>query len=81
MMGLRVVCVLGAVAVAPVSLWVALVLICGGAVLPWCAVLIANDRPPRHGSTFVRFRPPPTARQLPPGPGRETPPPTGPSAG
>lgn len=93
MMGIRVLCVLAAVATAPASLWLALIFICGGAVLPWCAVLIANDRPPRHGSTFVRFRPPPPARHLPPGlspsaspdsaDGRSwpTPPTGGPSAG
>jgi hypothetical protein len=47
MMGLRVLCLLGAVFTYSVSLWLALFLIVGGAILPWCAVLIANDGPPR----------------------------------
>jgi Flp pilus assembly protein TadB len=47
MMGLRIVCLLGAVLTYSISLWFALALIVGGAALPWCAVLIANDGPPR----------------------------------
>ena len=66
MMGLRIVCVIAAVATYGVSLWLALGFMVGGAVLPWCAVLIANDRPPRRGTAFVHYRPP-TERQLPPG--------------
>ena len=47
MMGLRIVCLLGAFFTYSFSLWLALALIVGGAVLPWCAVLIANDGPAR----------------------------------
>jgi hypothetical protein len=47
MMGLRVLCLIGAVLTYGFSLWFALALIVGGAVLPWCAVLIANDGPPK----------------------------------
>jgi Protein of unknown function (DUF3099) len=47
MMALRVVCLLGAVCTYTISIWIALALVVGGAALPWCAVLIANDGPPR----------------------------------
>lgn len=68
MMGIRVVCVILAVIMAPVSLLLALCLICAGAVLPWCAVLIANDRPARRATAFVRYRAPAARPQLPPVP-------------
>ena len=55
MMSLRVVCIIAAFATYSVSLWIALAFVVGGAVLPWCAVLIANDRPPKSATTFVRF--------------------------
>ncbi len=47
MMGLRIVFLFGALFTYSVSLWLALLLVAAGAVLPWCAVLIANDGPPR----------------------------------
>jgi hypothetical protein len=47
MMGLRVVCLLAAVLTYQFSLWLAIFLVIGGAILPWCAVLIANAGPPR----------------------------------
>jgi Flp pilus assembly protein TadB len=47
MMGLRAVCVIGAAATYHFSLILALAFVAGGLVLPWCAVLIANDGPPR----------------------------------
>lgn len=65
MMGLRIVCVVAAAAVFRSSLWLALVFMVGGAVLPWCAVLIANDRPARNRTAFVGYRPPFAANQLP----------------
>lgn len=46
MMAARVVCVVAAVATYQWSLLLALAFVVGGAVLPWCAVLIANDRLP-----------------------------------
>jgi hypothetical protein len=67
MMGLRIVCLLIAVATAPISLWLAAGFIVGGLVLPWAAVIIANDRPPKRASRFVRFWPPPDRPALPPG--------------
>ena len=48
MMALRTMCVIGAALVYHVSLWLALAFIVGGAVLPWSAVILANDRPPRN---------------------------------
>jgi threonine/homoserine/homoserine lactone efflux protein len=66
MMALRVVCLLAAVAVVQVSIWLSLVIIAGGAILPWCAVLIANDRPPRKREHVSRFRSGPQDRMLPP---------------
>lgn len=61
MMGLRVVClILGAVlAVARVPLWWLWLPLCiaGMVLLPWMAVLIANDRPPRDAHRLAgRFR-------------------------
>jgi Protein of unknown function (DUF3099) len=65
MMGLRIVCVVAAASVFRVSLLLALAFMVGGAVLPWCAVLIANDRPARNRTAFVGYRPPSATRQLP----------------
>lgn len=67
MMGLRVVCLFLAMITAPISLWLAAIFIVGGVVLPWCAVLIANDRPPKQPSRFARYRVPSEQRALPPG--------------
>lgn len=47
MMGTRALCVVLAACTYQVSIILALAFVVGGAVLPWCAVLIANDRPPR----------------------------------
>ena len=56
MMSIRVVCLLTAAAIAQWSIVVALLLLVGGAVLPWCAVLIANDRPPKRAERVARYR-------------------------
>jgi hypothetical protein len=53
LMSLRVVCLLGAVFTYSYSLWIALLMVVGGAALPWCAVLIANDGPPRRRRTAL----------------------------
>jgi hypothetical protein len=50
MMALRAACVIAAALTYRVSLILALVFVVAGAVLPWCAVLIANDRPPKRRS-------------------------------
>ncbi len=47
MMATRGVCVILAAVLYPLSIVVALLLVVGGALLPWCAVLIANDGPAR----------------------------------
>ena len=65
MMGLRIVCVIAAASVFRASILLALAFMVGGAVLPWCAVLIANDRPARNRTAFVGYRPPSSVNQLP----------------
>ncbi|HET8582885.1 MAG TPA: DUF3099 domain-containing protein [Jatrophihabitans sp.] len=68
MMASRAVCVVAAALTYRISIWLAIALVLGGAILPWCAVIIANDRPARkrqvplaqHGSLG-------TERALPPG--------------
>lgn len=65
MMGLRIVCVIAAASVFRASILLALALMVGGAVLPWCAVLIANDRPARNRAAFLGYRPSAATHQLP----------------
>src|SRR4051795_9717863 len=45
MMASRALCVIAAASTYRVSLWLAMAFVVGGTVLPWCAVLIANDGP------------------------------------
>ena len=47
MMGIRALAVLGAALCYQVSLWASLAFALAGTVLPWCAVIIANDGPPK----------------------------------
>ncbi|MHA3703309.1 DUF3099 domain-containing protein [Jatrophihabitans sp. YIM 134969] len=49
MMAGRVVCIIGAFVVGSIyhNIWLALICVAGAAVLPWAAVLIANDRLPK----------------------------------
>lgn len=47
LMAVRALCVIAAALVYGQSVVLALAFIVGGAVLPWCAVLIANDRLPK----------------------------------
>lgn len=44
LMGTRALCVIAAVLTYRISLVLALALVAGGAILPWCAVIIANGR-------------------------------------
>jgi Protein of unknown function (DUF3099) len=44
--------------------WLALILILLSIPLPWMAVLIANDRPPRKSERVNRYRPDGRTRQL-----------------
>ncbi|MCW2523336.1 MAG: hypothetical protein JWO63_1671, partial [Frankiales bacterium] len=56
-MGVRSLCVIGAAATFQLSGWLAAAFIAAGMVLPWTAVLIANDRPPKKALQFRRFLP------------------------
>lgn len=55
MMALRALCILGAASTFRFSGWLAAAFVVGGLVLPWTAVLIANDRPPKESVRFRRF--------------------------
>ncbi|MDT4918462.1 MAG: hypothetical protein QOI15_3155 [Pseudonocardiales bacterium] len=48
MMALRAVCVIAAASTYRVSIWLALSFVVAGMILPWCAVIIANDRPAKR---------------------------------
>jgi len=55
MMGTRILCLVGAATAYSFQLtWAIPVFIVGMVALPWMAVLIANDRPPRRPSRFRR---------------------------
>ena len=66
MMGLRVVCVIGLATTYRFSIWLAVGFVIAGAALPWCAVLIANDRPAKKAIRLNPFTPRPTVPALPP---------------
>lgn len=55
MMAGRALCVIGAASTYRISLLLALAFVVGGAVLPWCAVLIANDRPPKKRAKRIAY--------------------------
>ena len=55
MMTLRALCVIGAASTFHLSGWLAAAFVVAAAVLPWMAVLIANDRPPKKEVQFRRF--------------------------
>jgi hypothetical protein len=57
MMAIRAFCILGAALTFRLSGWLAAGFIAGALVLPWTAVLIANDRPPKEAVRFRRFLP------------------------
>ncbi|MCU1657667.1 MAG: hypothetical protein JWO57_2323 [Pseudonocardiales bacterium] len=67
MMGLRAFCVLGAALTYRVSMVLALTFVVGGLVLPWCAVLIANDRPPKKRTQRAGYLGASAERALPSG--------------
>jgi Flp pilus assembly protein TadB len=67
MMATRAVCVVLAASFYRVSMALALVFVIAGAVLPWCAVLIANDRPPKRSQADLGYVSVPTERGLPSG--------------
>jgi Flp pilus assembly protein TadB len=55
MMALRALCVIGAAVTYRVSMILALAFVAAGLVLPWCAVLIANDRPPKKRQRHTAY--------------------------
>ena len=57
MMALRALCIVAAAAVIGISGWLSAFFVLGALVLPWTAVLIANDRPPKQALRFRRFLP------------------------
>lgn len=57
MMIIRALCIIGAATTFPYSGWLAAAFVAAAVVLPWSAVLIANDRPPRQAVRFRRFLP------------------------
>jgi Protein of unknown function (DUF3099) len=57
MMSLRAACVIAAACTYRVSILLALGFVVGGMVLPWCAVIIANDRPARKRAPKTGYRP------------------------
>jgi hypothetical protein len=67
LMGLRALCVVGAAATYRLSMILALAFVVGGLVLPWCAVLIANDGPAKKRRARTGYVGPPAERALPSG--------------
>lgn len=57
MMIIRALCVIGAASTFRYSGWLAAAFIPAAVVLPWSAVLIANNRPPKQALKFRRFLP------------------------
>jgi hypothetical protein len=57
MMTIRAACIIGAATTFQVSGWLAAGFVAAALVLPWSAVLIANDRPPKQELRFRRFIP------------------------
>jgi len=58
MMSLRALAIIAAASTYRFSLWLAMAFVVAGTVLPWCAVIIANDGPakkrrPRHPQPHV----------------------------
>ncbi|MGH8860769.1 MAG: DUF3099 domain-containing protein [Jatrophihabitantaceae bacterium] len=68
MMATRAICVVLAATTYRVSLILSLAFVIAGAVLPWCAVLIANDRPAKKRTKAdLGHLAAPVERSLPPG--------------
>ena len=57
MMIIRALCIIGAATTFTYSGWLAAAFVAAALVLPWCAVLIANNRPPKQAVRFRRFLP------------------------
>ena len=67
MMAARALCVIGAAVSYHLSMVLALAFIGGGIVLPWCAVVIANDGPARKRVERAPYSGVQVERALPPG--------------
>ncbi|NYH76784.1 putative membrane protein [Actinopolyspora biskrensis] len=63
MMSLRIPCLIAAVMVYPVW-WLSLIIVAVSIPLPWIAVLVANDRPPRKSEHVSRFQGEPDTREI-----------------
>ena len=68
MMAFRAICVIVAALTYRYSMTVALLCVLGGAVLPWTAVIMANDRPPKSRQRRATYGARSGERALPPGP-------------
>ena len=53
MMAIRALCVIAAALTYRMSLILALVCLIGGAIIPWCAVILANDGPPKKRAAVL----------------------------
>jgi hypothetical protein len=53
MMSIRAAAVIGAALCYHVSIWISLAFLAAGAVLPWCAVIIANDGPAKKRAKIL----------------------------
>lgn len=61
---IRTLCVLAAALTYQVSILLALAFIAGGVVLPWCAVIVANDRPAKKRTQARPHRPGPGTERM-----------------
>jgi hypothetical protein len=72
MMALRALAVIAAALTYRISIWIALGFVVAGMVLPWCAVIIANDGPAKKRTERLTYLHELRAeRALPPGGGDE----------
>lgn len=67
MMALRALAVIAAALTYRISIWIALAFVVAGMVLPWCAVIIANDRPAKKRHAHLGYVQSHPERALPPG--------------
>jgi len=67
LMALRAIAVIAAALTYRVSIYLALAFVVAGMILPWCAVLIANDRPAKRRRQVTYGRDLHTERALPAG--------------
>ena len=56
MMALRALAVIAAALTYRISIWIALAFVVAGMILPWCAVIIANDRPAKKRGARLTYQ-------------------------